>query len=68
MLFRTVEFIGATVKHVNGDFKALMATVESPPPTRPFTQYCVENDVAVLTYAFFRYEQPLAIDRFDGFE
>lgn len=23
---RAVEFIGATVKHVNGDFKALMAT------------------------------------------
>lgn len=63
-----VEFIRSTVEHVNGDFKALMATDRSPPVIRPSKQYCAENDVAVLTYAFFRYEQPIALDRFDGFE
>lgn len=62
-----VEFIRATVEHVNGDFKHVFQGIVDPSSFRPLGTFLAENEVAVLAYAFFKRDQPIAIDRYDKF-
>ena len=64
---RAVEFIRATVEHVNGDFKILFHGLVNPSPRRPLAVYLAENEVAVLAYSFFRRVNPIAASRYDRF-
>lgn len=60
---KVVEFFRASVEHVNHDFKNFAPACVAPHTTMPLKRFAAIQQVSLLIYAFFRYDQPLHHDR-----